>query len=417
MFVFSVVLLGILYKFSFRFLSMLVIFLSSCIVLFMIYRKVQVVSIISSNSEVFEVNTRVVDEFNSNNARVLKTGSDVKVFVYRSIVPTVNIGDVLLVEATAVAKKLGTGGYAFAVMSYSCDFSDTDLNVGHIVKARYTPLQHMVMSLDEQDSPCHDLIKDNSSVEGLPVVVADLHSSLPTVIAGIRYVNPDAKVVYVMTDGAALPIAFSKNVVFLKELGWIYKTITCGQAYGGDGETINIYNALLAAKHVYNADVVVVSQGPGNAGTGTPFGFSGMQCADVFHAVKVLGGVPIGVLRLSNGDLRQRHFGVSHHFITTVAKACFVPVRLPVPVYDGGSVLDEELVSSGFDDKCKSDLDIGFLESVVDHDFVEVSTVGGYECLSSCPVKLSTMGRGLDKDFSAFVAGFVSGKYAASFIV
>lgn len=37
-----------------------------------------------------------------------------------------------------------------------------------------------------------------------------------------------------MPDGASLPIGLSKNVSVLKKNPWIYKTITCGQAYGGD---------------------------------------------------------------------------------------------------------------------------------------------------------------------------------------
>lgn len=381
--------------------------------MFMIYRKVKVLEIISQTNEVFEVKATVIDSYNSNIETLIPIGHELKVMVYRSIIEKVKVNDTLIVEASAIAKKLGTGGLAFAVMNLDLDFTDSLPNIGHIVKNRYTPLQHMVMALEEQDSPYHELIKSKSSIENMPVIVADLHSALPAILAGILEEKPDSKVVYVMPDGAALPIAFSKNVSVLKEKGWIYKTITCGQAYGGDGETINIYTALLAAKYVYEADVVVVTQGPGNAGTGTKFGFSGMQCADIFNAIGVLKGTSIGVLRLSNGDLRERHYGISHHCLTTICQATYACTFLPMPLFDGESVFDEEL-SNDFYSNCVNTLNESLETAIAKHQVVSVSTSAAYKCLSNVPVKLSTMGRGLDADYSAFAAGFVAGKFAVS---
>ena len=80
-----------------------------------------------------------------------------------------------------------------------------------------------------------------------------------------------------MTDGAALPIYLSKNVDTLKKKGLIDNTITIGSAFGGDYECINIYTALITAKEVLKADVVFVSMGPGIAGTGTKYGFTGIE--------------------------------------------------------------------------------------------------------------------------------------------
>ncbi|QPK93680.1 DUF3866 family protein [Actinomyces sp. zg-332] len=377
----------------------------------MIYRKVEVTKIISNTDECFELETTVVDEYNGGNAKVLCNGHILKVMAYKSIIDTVKIGDSLLVEASAVAKKLGTGGLAFAVTNFDADFTDKMPEIGHIVKARYSPFQHMVMSIEEQDSPYHDVIKSKSSIEGLPVIVADLHSALPSVLAGIYASDPKAKVVYVMPDGAGLPIAFSKNVAVLKEKNWIYKTITCGQAYGGDGETINIYTALLAAKYVYNADVVIVTQGPGNAGTGTHFGFSGMQCADIFNAIGVLKGTPIGVLRLSNGDLRERHYGVSHHCLTTICEATYVPVHLPIPTFDGENKFEKEL-GKDFYNLCIKKIEKALITSLSKHSLVPFASKSIYEDLCNVPVKLSTMGRNLEQDYSAFAAGYASGFFA-----
>ena len=82
---------------------------------------------------------------------------------------------------------------------------------GHLVKARYTPLQAMVLGVDEQDSPHHDALRDADDLAGMPVVVADLHSALPAIVAGVRADRPDARVAYVMTDGGALPAWFSRT--------------------------------------------------------------------------------------------------------------------------------------------------------------------------------------------------------------
>src|SRR5699024_7975124 len=121
----------------------------------------------------------------------------------------------------------------------------------------------------------HELLRTADTLEGMPVIGADLHSALPAIIVGLRSSRPDVRVAYVMTDGGALPRQFSRTVAELDRAGWIASTITTGQAYGGDLEAVNVYTGLLAATHVVSADVAVVIQGPGNLGTGTKWGFSG----------------------------------------------------------------------------------------------------------------------------------------------
>ena len=60
-----------------------------------------------------------------------------------------------------------------------------------------------------------------------------------------------------------------------------------------------MHSALLAARQVLEAEVVVVAQGPGNLGTDTRWGFSGVACGEAVNAVGVLGGRPVGCLRIS----------------------------------------------------------------------------------------------------------------------
>ena len=74
------------------------------------------------------------------------------------------------------------------------------------MKARYTPLQTAVSSVEETH---RDELERSSGLEQTPVVCAPLHSMLGPIAAGAKRAG-NARVVYVMTDGAALPGAFSR---------------------------------------------------------------------------------------------------------------------------------------------------------------------------------------------------------------
>ena len=135
---------------------------------------------------------------------------------YPDLVGEPAVGDRVLLNTTAVALGLGTGGFALVVAIPDRLPADRD-EPGHVVKARYTPLQATVLAVDEQDSPHHAVLRDADDLDGMPVVVADLHSALPAVIAGLRAAGRAPRVVYVMTDGGALPLAFSRSVEELRE--------------------------------------------------------------------------------------------------------------------------------------------------------------------------------------------------------
>src|SRR6516162_1534223 len=121
-------------------------------------------------------------------------GESVRALAYPALVGSPRVGDRVLLNTTALDRELGTGGYAFVVAlpdRLPDDPPRTDTagasgpQAGHIVKSRYTPLQAMVASVDEQGSPYHELLREAGSVEGMPVVVADLHSALPALLAGL----------------------------------------------------------------------------------------------------------------------------------------------------------------------------------------------------------------------------------------
>jgi hypothetical protein len=129
---------------------------------------------------------------------------------------------------------------------------------------------------------------------------------------------PAARIAYVMTDGAAMPLALSDLVVDMVAAGLLAATITAGHAFGGDLEAVTVPSALALARHVVAADVTIVAMGPGVVGTGTELGTTSVEVASVLDAAAALGGAPIAVLRMSSADARLRHQGVSHHSRTAL---------------------------------------------------------------------------------------------------
>ncbi|MGZ4652614.1 DUF3866 family protein [Oryzihumus sp.] len=329
----------------------------------------------------------------------------VRALAYPDLVGEAQPGDTVLLNTSALQRGLGTGGLALVVAVPDRLPADPPPGPGHVVKARYTPLQAMVLGVDEQESPHHEVLREADSVDGLPVVVADLHSALPAVIAGLRAERPDVRVAYVMTDGGALPVAFSRAVAGLREAGWLVAAVTVGQSFGGDLEAVNVHTGLLAAAHVLDADVAVVAQGPGNLGTGTRWGFSGTSAGEAVNAVHALGGRAVASLRVSEADPRERHRGVSHHSLTAYGRVAMAPADVPVPRLEGAfgaAVLRQAReLTQGSGGRLR---------------LVEVDVDGLDAALATSPVRLSTMGRGLEADRASFVAAAAAGRHAATLL-
>ncbi|HVE91357.1 MAG TPA: DUF3866 family protein, partial [Actinomycetota bacterium] len=176
------------------------------------------------------------------------------------------------------------------------------------------------------------------SLDLTPVVAASLHSQLLPVVAAIRHRIPTARVAYVMTDGAALPAALSKVVRRMRELEWLCGVVTAGHAFGGDLEAVGVPSGVLAARRVLGADVVVAGMGPGVVGTSTRFGTSALELATIVMASKAVGGMPVVAVRMSSGDPRERHRGLSHHAVTALGLVDPEGVQVPVPGEAGAEV-------------------------------------------------------------------------------
>lgn len=327
-------------------------------------------------------------------------GAAVKALAYPLLTGEPEIGDRVLLNTTAQSLGLGTGGYAMVVALPDRLPQDPPPapGSGHLVKARYTPLQAIVLGVEEHDSPHHEMMRDADSLNGMPVVTANLHSALPAVCAAILADRPGTRIAYVMSDGGALPLWFSRTVAGLRDADWLIGSVTVGQALGGDLEAVTVHSGLLAARLILNAEVAVVAQGPGNLGTGTRWGFSGVACGEAVNAAGVLGGRPVGVLRVSEADERDRHRGLSHHSLTAYGRVALSPAQLavpnePGPFWDGVREQASALTSR--------------------HTLREVECGGLDEALATSPVGLSTMGRGRHADRANFLAAAAAGRLAA----
>ncbi|MEV6346343.1 DUF3866 family protein [Actinoplanes sp. NPDC051851] len=328
-----------------------------------------------------------------------------RALAYPELVGSPEPGDRVLLNVGALVMGLGTGGYALVVAlpdRLPPDPVDdgTTRDGGHLVKARYTPLQAILLGVDEEASPHRAVMAAADSIEGMPVVLADLHSALPAVVAGIRADRPTAAIAYVMTDGGALPAWFSRTLDGLRD--HLAGTITTGQAFGGDLEASTVHTGLLAARHVLRADVTVVSQGPGNLGTGTTWGFSGVALGEAANAVAALGGRPVGSLRISDGDGRDRHRGVSHHSLTAYGRVALTRLDLVLP--------------EGLAPELAAEAEAAVAPLTARHRLVRVPADGLDEALRASPVPLSTMGRKLDQDHGYFLAAAAAGRHAAGLL-
>ena len=301
---------------------------------------------------------------------VTTSDGPLRALAYPALTGRPRAGDRVLLNATALELGLGTGGYAL-VIAVPDRLPTGPAGPGHIVKARYTPLQVCLQSADEQGSPHHEVLREADDLTGMPVVVADLHSALPAILAGLR------------------------------EAGWLAGTISTGQSFGGDLETVTVHTGLLAARHVLGAEVAVVTQGPGNLGTGTRWGFSGVACGEAVNAAAVLGGRPVASLRISEADPRQRHRGISHHSLTAYGRVALAGADVVVPVLGGD--LGAQVAAQA-------------QQLATRHRLVSVATDGLLDALAACPVPLATMGRGLDQDRAYFLAAAAAGRHAATLL-
>lgn len=327
------------------------------------------------------------------------SGTIEKAVNYTKLTGEVKKGDKVFLNITAVSKKLGTGGYHF-VASVEGQENRCQNDNGHIMKMRYTPMQIKVLAVEEKEHPENHLNITNS-LKGMPVIVGSLHSMIAPAAAALKYLA-GLKIFYLMTDGAALPLWFSRLAEELKKKGIIDKTITCGHAFGGDYEAVNIYSGMLFAQSA-GAEVVIAAMGPGIVGTSSQFGHTGIEQGEIINAVKVLGGRAIAIPRISFADSRERHYGLSHHTFTSLGKVALASCSIPIPLFSDHKKekLKQQFKSSGIENY---------------HHIVEVDTSLLPEILDYYRLTVNTMGRSFNKDPDFFHTAGAAGIYTSDLI-
>jgi Protein of unknown function (DUF3866) len=250
------------------------------------------------------------------------------------------VGDEVVVNVQALDLGLGSGGFDVVHVNLTrglavADLPDTGLEMevagkdtpglgGAAMKLNYTSLQHLV----------HPVEDDGGGQLPLPfervVAVLALHGQLPSVAWSFAEAAPGTRLGYVQTEGGALPGSHSRVVRELRERGLLAGHLTAGATFGGEREALTVAGALHYGLRTLGWDAAVCAPGPGIVGGGAPLGHGGLAALDSAHTALALGATTVLVPRMSSGDPRTRHRGISHHTLT-VLDLLLQPVTVALP--------------------------------------------------------------------------------------
>lgn len=334
--------------------------------------------------------------------RATVDGDDVDAVGFPSMLGPLKVGDRVVLNVTGLELGLGTGGDGFIL--WNLDGADAPgPGPGHIVKLRYTPWQTEVAAVEAPESPHHAVLSQLESLSGMPVVVCGLHSQVAGAVAGVKEAVEDARIGYLMTDGGALPLAWSRLVASLRAAGLIDVTSTSGHAFGGDLESINAFSGLAALREVGRADVVVAAMGPGVVGSSTRLGFSAMEVGGLLDTAGALGGHAIASLRISFWDPRPRHRGVSHHSLTALRLAAARRATVAVPQLAGEQehIVHGSLTEAGIGSR---------------HELAFADGRPGVDLLEEKGIEVTSMGRTLEESPELWVAAAAAGRVATRWL-
>ncbi len=294
-------------------------------------------------------------------------------------------GDEVVVNTEALDLQLGSGGFDIVHVNLTRGLDGRGMPGAHVMKLNYSSLQHAVLPAEGRDL---------KTPLGRPVGVFQLHGQLAPLAWALAQARHGLRVGYVQTAGGALPGGMSDTVRQLLNRGLLAGHTTAGPAYGGSQEAITTAGALHDGLAEENWDVALAGPGPGILGSGSALGHGGIVALDSAHAAIALGCPTVLTARMSSGDPRERHRGLSHH-TRTVLELLLAPVTLAVPP---GVRLFSEMDGIG------PALDAA---RAAGHEIVEAAVdVEGYRA-SGLPTR--TMGRMLDEDRLFFAAALAAG--------
>jgi hypothetical protein len=305
-------------------------------------------------------------------------------------------GDEVVVNCAALDLDLGSGGFDVVHVNLTRGLGGGVEGDAHVMTLNYTSLQHPVdpvEGVEHLDPGGEGAGASAAAREDIPVAVLPLHGHLAPAAWAASQARPRMRIGYVQTAGGALPGSLSRDVAELRGRDLLCGHITAAPSYGGEGEAVSTVGALDAAATALGWDAILVGPGPGIIGSDTHFGHGGMAALDSAHAALSLRLPTVISPRLSSGDPRARHRGLSHH-TATVLELLLAPVTVAIPE-GAGEVASKVEAAGGGRHR---------LEPVpVDLD--------GYEA-SGLPA--TTMGRGLGDDALFFEAALAAGTVLGS---
>lgn len=292
---------------------------------------------------------------------------------YTGLTGPVAVDDDVVVNVQARELGLGSGGFDVLHANLTRGLGLPAGDGAHVMVLPYSPVQHAVRHVEEDGPLANDL-------GGMPVVCCTLHSQVAPVCAALA----GRRVVYIQLPGGALPLALSDTLRALQRKRFLTQTVGVGPCFGGDLQAVSTAAALAwAAAAGFEAAVCAV--GPGIVGTGSRLGHGGLNAAHAANTAASLRGSPVIAVRVSHGDPRPRHQGISHHTRAALA-LCVEAVRVAWPI---GLEAPDWLAP-------RADVDVS----------------GWREACEGLP--LEHMGRGPDEDPWFFATAFAAGKLAAS---
>ena len=261
----------------------------------------------------------------------LREGERRPALALTALVGEVEPGDDVVVNAAALDLGLGSGGFDVVHVNLTRGL-DAPAVPGEALKLNYSSLQHAV---DPVEVGAGDPLARRPL--DAPVGVLALHGHLAPAAWALARRAPGARVGYVQSPGGALPGALSDTVRALRRRGLLAGHVTAGPCFGGEEEAVTVAGALHAGLARLGWDAALVGPGPGIVGSSSALGHGGLAALDSLHAALSLGARGVLVPRMSSGDPRPRHRGLSHHTRTVLA-LLLRPVAVAVPSGREGDV-------------------------------------------------------------------------------
>jgi hypothetical protein len=247
----------------------------------------------------------------------------------RGMVGEVREGDEVIVNTEALDLGLGSGGFDIVHVNLTRGLEAPGAGGPHVIKLNYSSVQHPVEPVEVPEGEV-DGAPLAAATRPIPVLVLFLHGQLAPAAWAAARAAPGLRVGYVQSPGGALPARLSRDVAELRARELICAHVAAGSVHGAEREAITVIGALHAGAETLGWDAAIVAPGPGILGSATALGHGGMAALDSAHAGLSLGLPTLVAPRLSSGDPRPRHRGLSHH-TEVVLRLLLGPVRVPVP--------------------------------------------------------------------------------------